>query len=74
MKWSASLWWKAFAKDRRRSHADEDDRAGMGTAFGLDASLPTLPMHEDGLDPPASATVRPDSTPWAHRLTRRSAL
>jgi hypothetical protein len=74
MKWSATLLWKAFAKDRRRSRSDEDDRAGMGTAFGLDASLPTLPMSEDDLEPTAAPNVRPDSTPWAHRLTRRSAL
>jgi hypothetical protein len=74
MKWSASLFWRAFAKDRRRSRSDEDDRAGMGTAFGLDASLPTIPMPENGPEQPAAPDVRPDSTPWEHRMARRSAL
>jgi hypothetical protein len=73
MKWSANLLWMAFAKDRRRPRSDEDDRAGMGTAFGLDASLPTLPMPEEGAEPLAAPNVRPDSTPWAHRMARRSA-
>jgi hypothetical protein len=74
MKWSASLLWMAFAKDRRRSRSDEDDRADMGTAFGLDASLPTIPMPENGPEHAATANVRPDSTPWEHRMARRSSL
>jgi hypothetical protein len=74
MKWSATLFWMAFAKDRRRSRSDEDDRAGMGTAFGLDASLPTIPMPENGPEDSPALNVRPDSTPWEHRLARRSSL
>ena len=71
MKWSASLLWALIRKDRRHSKSDEDDRAGMGTAFGLDASYDSRD-HAAVTAPPA--TARPDSTPWEHRLTRRSAL
>ena len=71
MRWSASLLWALIRKDRRRSTSDEDDRAGMGTAFGLDASYDSRD-HSAAITPPVGPL--PDSTPWEHRLTRRSAL
>ena len=80
MKWSERILWLAMGKDRRRPRGDDDDRAGMGTAFGLDASLPTMPMpwppspaaEEGGSTHAAAANRLPDSAPWAHRSARRS--
>jgi hypothetical protein len=68
MNWSAGLAWLAGLARRPRKPSAEDDRAGMGTAFGLDASM--MPA-DSGIDYIASSQP---PKPWEHRLTRRTRL
>lgn len=39
-------WWAPWSFGKR-STAPDTDYADMGTAFGLDASMPTLPMEDE---------------------------
>ena len=42
---SSVSWWSSFGFGKRAA-AEDSDYADMGTAFGLDASLDTLPAEE----------------------------
>lgn len=48
---SSSPWWSSFGFGKREA-APDTDYADMGTAFGLDASMPTVPAEIE----PASTT------------------
>jgi hypothetical protein len=66
---SGLVWLVTFGRVSRAS-STEDDRAGMGTAFGLDASMvPAETLASDSADSPQRA-----APPWEHRLIRRSSL
>lgn len=43
---SSIPWWSSFGFGKRAPAADSD-YADMGTAFGLDASMPTLPAEDE---------------------------
>jgi hypothetical protein len=58
-------WWAAIGF-RRPAPAPDTDYADMGTAFGLDASMKTVPAA------PQPATG--DAGPSTDRLNRRSVL
>ena len=58
-------WMSSVFKSGRDEH-EPTDYADMGTAFGLDASLP--PADPFGPDP------APAHAPWERRLVRRSEL
>ena len=66
---SGLVWLVTFGR-ASRTPSTEDDRAGMGTAFGLDASMvPAEALVGDYAD--SSLRAAP---PWEHRLIRRSSL
>ncbi|HWH83839.1 MAG TPA: hypothetical protein VNU71_16530 [Burkholderiaceae bacterium] len=70
MNWSSGLTWLATLKPTLGSARDsDDDRAGMGTAFGLDASL-----GDDDAQAWRAGDEPVAVLPWEHRLTRRSGL
>jgi hypothetical protein len=71
MNWSERFAWLAALRRQHESDTADPDRAGMGTAFGLDASFdrfapPTLP--------PDAVDALVEATPWEKRLVRRSGL
>jgi hypothetical protein len=72
MDWSTGLTsWLEALKARRDARVVHTDRADMGTAFGLDASM----LAAD--DPQREALVIPAEAspqPWEHRIIRRSGL
>ena len=69
MNWSSSLSWLGLLAARDEPHGAEADRADMGTAFGLDASMAPFDA-----EPPATHGAAAQPMPWEHRLTRRSSL
>ena len=70
MNWSTGLsWLTALAAPLAAAPDGDDDRAGMGTAFGLDASL-----VDDDSQAWRSGSEPAATLPWEHRLTRRSGL
>lgn len=71
MDWSSGFAWWAALRSPRQGYSDANDRAGMGTAFGLDASL--APTDEAASAAPASP-ARSTPQPWEHRLIRRTGL
>jgi len=73
MNWTTGLsWMSAIGTGGESAEAgDEADRAGMGTAFGLDASMP--PEREWG-DASAERSGAPELTVWERRLAGRSRL
>jgi hypothetical protein len=71
MDWSSSLSWLVALRRVRRARDDPADRAGMGTAFGLDASI--VPI-EDWTQAAAQNPPCPTPAPWERRLVRRSGL
>ena len=71
MNWSSALSWLATLKGRREGDFDEADRAGMGTAFGLDASMAAA--EESARDAPAGPQSQTGES-WERRLVRRSDL
>ena len=71
MNWSSGLAWWAALRSQPQARFEAADRAGMGTAFGLDASLARV--GEDSAVAPARP-VRTTPPPWEHRLIRRSGL
>ena len=76
MTWLSGLAWLASRRAQREGVGDDDeDRAGMGTAFGLDASM-SPPDDAGGKagTPSHGMTQPPAGLPWEHRLTRRSGL
>lgn len=46
---TSGSWWTSLGFGKS-APAPDSDYADMGTAFGLDASLDTLPMPEPGAD------------------------
>ena len=76
MRWlPGTRWLAALATGRRRRAARDDDPAGMGTAFGLDASTmldSELAAEMARLTAPGSLAASP--THLESRLVRRSAL
>ena len=46
---TSGSWWSSLGFGKA-APAPDTDYADMGTAFGLDASLDTLPMPEPGSD------------------------
>jgi hypothetical protein len=71
MDWSARFSWLAALRAPPELRFDETDRADMGTAFGLDASMEppaAVPPSSGASAPPDAATV------WESRLIRRSGL
>lgn len=50
-------WWAALGFGPRRATPDTD-YGDMGTAFGLDASMPTLPMDDDSTPPGTAPAPR----------------
>ena len=61
---SSGSWWSALGFGKAAAAAPDTDYADMGTAFGLDASLDTLPMPEAKAEaraepgrPPAGASA-----------------
>ncbi len=68
---SGLAWWTAL-RPRPQTPPDADDRADMGTAFGLDASL--APAAADTPAMPADPTAPTPAPPWEHRLVRRTGL
>ena len=69
MDWTTGPAWLAtLGSGQPQADFDDADRAGMGTAFGLDASMP--PQWEaSGADAQA-----PEPTVWERRLAGRSRL
>lgn len=47
---TSGSWWSSLGFGKS-APAPDTDYADMGTAFGLDASLDTLPMPGPGADP-----------------------
>lgn len=77
MHWPLGTRWLAALamKGRRRRHAVEDDPAGMGTAFGLDAStMLNSELAEDAARLSAPGTLRAAPSRLESRLHRRSTL
>jgi hypothetical protein len=76
MRWPpGTRWLAALATGRRRRAVEDDDPAGMGTAFGLDAS--TLLDSELAAEMARLTAPGGLATPVSHlesRLVRRSAL
>lgn len=70
MNWSSAFSWVALLITRPARYGDQADRADMGTAFGLDASLTPFDEHEGSF---AVAAAEEPAT-WERRLVRRSAL
>lgn len=71
MDWSSGLAWWAALRLRHQACFDATDRAGMGTAFGLDASLAPA---EEGAPAALASPARLAPQPWEHRLIRRAGL
>ena len=67
MNWSSGLSWLTTRAARREGRFDDTDRADMGTAFGLDASL-----EPPASEPPAQASQAAPEASWQRRLVRRS--
>lgn len=76
-------WWSALRSARCAQpmwSAADRDPAGMGTAFGLDASFDAVPSGADSSatanapEPAADAVAAPTVTPFEQRLVRRSRL
>ena len=72
MNWSMAgrRWWAEFKAQRAARREAEEDRAGMGTAFGLDASFVGWD-DEDGtvsIAPPGFETA---DRSWEERLGGR---
>lgn len=44
---SSVPWWSALGFGKAAPAAPDTDYADMGTAFGLDASMDALPMHDE---------------------------
>lgn len=73
MDWSARFSWLAALRARPELRFDETDRADMGTAFGLDASME--PEAPAAVPSPSATSATPDATTaWQSRLIRRSGL
>lgn len=73
MKW-ARLFGFRSGRDNRTARAANDDPAGMGTAFGLDASVPDLATwSKDAPKPRKGASPQPVVT-RNDRVVRRSGL
>ena len=73
MDWSARFSWLAALRAPPELRFDETDRADMGTAFGLDASME--PDTSAAVPPPSGASAPADAaTAWESRLIRRSGL
>ena len=67
MNWTAGLaWLSTLNPDQEALDVDEPDRADMGTAFGLDASMST--------EYAAALPGAPEPTVWERRLAGRSRL
>lgn len=49
---SSSPWWSTFGFGKREP-APDTDYADMGTAFGLDASMSSLPAEDEATGRPA---------------------
>lgn len=65
---SGSSWWSSIGFGvRAETHAPDTDFADMGTAFGLDASMDTLPMPVEG-----SAAKKDNGRPPAEGAGRRT--
>ena len=71
MNWSKGLSWLAALKARHELHFQHTDRADMGTAFGLDASIG---VADEARDPAPALAPEATPQPWEHRLIRRSGL
>lgn len=69
---SSGLAWWTVLRSGRQAPPDEIDRADMGTAFGLDASL--APADEPLPAMPAASAPPTATPPWEHRLIRRTGL
>jgi hypothetical protein len=73
MDWSARFSWLAALRAPPELRFDETDRADMGTAFGLDASME--PEAPAAVAPSPGASAPPDAAAaWESRLIRRSGL
>jgi hypothetical protein len=76
MHWPLGTRWLAAlaTQGRRRRHAPEDDPAGMGTAFGLDATTMLNSELADDIAARRTApgTLGPAPTRLESRLHRRS--
>ncbi len=71
MDWSTGLSWLAALKARRDERFAHTDRADMGTAYGLEASM----LAADDPQPELPATpAEASAQPWARRIVRRSGL
>lgn len=55
-----TAWWSSLGFGKA-APADDDDFADMGTAFGLDASMDTVPS---AYLPPASANPEAPTAQW----------
>jgi hypothetical protein len=71
MDWSSGLSWLAALASRRTTRCEVPDRADMGTAFGLDASM--VGTQETGPEALPGLARTPLQT-WERRVVRRSGL
>ncbi len=71
MDWSTGLSWLAALKARRDEHFAHTDRADMGTAYGLDASMLAA---DDSQPEMPEAPPEASAQPWGRRIVRRSGL
>lgn len=60
-----SAWWSSLGFGK--AIAPVDDYADMGTAFGLDASMDTIPS---AYTPPVSPVPEAQAGPWADERSR----
>ncbi|MBX3603693.1 MAG: hypothetical protein KF788_00400 [Piscinibacter sp.] len=58
---SSSPWWSSFGFGKREAPPDTD-YADMGTAFGLDASMPSLPAEDEPQAAPDAKAQKPGAT------------
>lgn len=55
---SSIPWWSSLGFGKRET-APDTDYADMGTAFGLDASMPTVPAEDEPASPAKDSSRLP---------------